>query len=153
MATVYSDTAQLQLNAASLLTGVATRAEGKSVGGELLMLSATYTTDGTETLGTDIIAIGTLPVGAVVIPALSHIATEAVGGTTPTLDIGDSTTATRYASALDASSAATVSFDTNMFTPFTITAATQDIIATTHTSGNPTAGQIITFNIAYKVSR
>lgn len=149
MATLNSALYTLQSSASDRLTGVATRAAGIDVGGELLVMSAFTTT--TEIAAESTIYIGILPVGAVVIPALSYVVHGAVG-TSVTFDIGDSTLITRYATALDVAAAGTTQFDVNLTTDYAVTATTNTLVATTDGATMDAAIEVL-FHVVYKVSR
>jgi len=122
--------------------------------GDVKILRATYTATGTE-VAADTIAICKLPVGAVVVPHDCRYAYAAMGGTgTALASLGDAGSANRYSStSVAVTSAGTVAVTpTNAIalTPYEIEAGNETILATLAlTSGTITAGQKITFWIAY----
>jgi len=89
-----------------------------------------------------------LKVGQTVIPGLSYVSHDD-GGTTLTLDIGDSTDGDRYANGIDIAAAADqTSFCDGAIpagedTPFAATEALQDVVVTIATSGTPSAASCV----------
>lgn len=125
------------------------RVSGKNVGGDLLIMAASVTTTAAAAAST--INVGTLPVGAVVIPALSHVVHGAVG-TSVTFDVGDSVDPNRYADDLDVAAAGTTQFDISLTTEFPVTEATNDIIITTAGATMDADIEVLVL-IAYRVAR
>ena len=136
--------------------GLQKRPDAAKVTGKYGILEAVYTTTGAEATG-DIIDIGQIPEGAVVIPEESAITTEAVGGTTPAISkIGDSGDDDRYSAtsitlASLARVAVTPALATSIITRTPVTAATNTIKATfTLASGTLTAAKKIVFTIKFR---
>lgn len=97
MSTYLSDlaeTIQSTINGQS-----ARRIDGSRLGGQIVMARAVFRTESTMVVG-DTIQLVQLPKGAVIVPQLSQIMTEALG-TTLNVNIGDKGNASRYAAALD----------------------------------------------------
>lgn len=122
--------------------------------GDVKVLRATYTATGTE-VASDTIAICKLPVGAVVVPHDCRYAYQAMGGTGTAIGtLGDAGVSNRYSSTgvVVTSAGTTAVTPTNAIalTPYEIEAGNETILATLSiSSGSMTAGQKITFWIAY----
>jgi len=154
MATVKTDTYTSQ-SAASVRNSLI---PGKTITGEVLYATATYTATGSEAAD-DVVQVVQLPVGAQVIPDLCKLTTDGVGGTTATVaKLGDASDDDRYsATAIGITSAATntafTATNAIALTPFTITEATKVVTATLGlASGSFTAGKKVRFRIAYRAS-
>ena len=101
---------------------------------------------GTES-ATDTFNLYKLKVGQTLIPGLSWVSTD-TGGTTLTLDIGDSADADGYANGMDISTAGKVNFCDPAIpayedAPHVATAATEDVVVTIATSGTPAAASVV----------
>lgn len=133
-----------------------TRANGFETSAGLQVLTATYTTVGTEAAD-DVISIADLPVGAVLIPSLSRVISEGIGGTGATAaTIGDASDVDRYSATAVALTAAGIVAVTPTaaiaLTPHVITEATKRITATLAlASGSITAAKKIRFELVYKM--
>ncbi|GAT33292.1 hypothetical protein TSACC_21705 [Terrimicrobium sacchariphilum] len=150
MATVLTDVATFQAS-----TNPKDRGDANKVSAEIRIAEAVYTTTAGWSDG-DIINVVTLPIGAIVLPERSWVATEATGGTgTAISKIGDASDDDRYSStSITLTSAATIavtaasSTGTIVRTP--VTSATNTIKATCALSSSTvTAGKKIRFSIAY----
>lgn len=122
--------------------------------GDIKVLRASYTATGAEVSG-DTIAICRLPVGAVVVPHDCRYAYQAMGGTNTSIGtLGDAGVSNRYSSTgvlvTSAGTAAVTPTNAIALTPYEVEAGNETLIATLSlTAGNLTAGQKITFWIAY----
>jgi len=152
MATLYTDIAAAQQD----YRGLSKRPDGSKVTGKYGVLEAVYTTTGAEAAA-DIIDIGDIPVGAVVIPEESRIASEACGGTGFTAaTIGDSAASARYsATAVSlvtaASAALTPALATGVTLRTPVTESTKTIKATLAlSSGSVTAAKKVVFTIVFR---
>lgn len=136
--------------------GLQKRPDAARVTGKNGILEAVYTTTGAE-VAADIIDIGDIPVGAVVIPELCRVANEALGGTGTTVaTIGDAADADRYS----ATAIAVVNAGANAVTPALTTGVITRTPATEDTktikavlglsSGSITAGRKIVFTIVFR---
>lgn len=136
--------------------GLHKRPDAARVTGKNGVLEAVYTATGTE-VANDIIDIGDIPEGAVVIPELSRIASEACGGTGSAIAaIGDSADDDRYsATSVSLTSVAsaflTPASATGVITRTPVTSATKTIKAKfAISSGAMTAGKKIVFTIVFR---
>jgi hypothetical protein len=136
--------------------GLQKRPDAAKVTGKYGILESVYTSTGAEAAG-DIIDIGAIPEGAVVIPEESAITCEAMGGTgTAVATVGDSADADRYsATAVALTSAArtalTPALATSIITRTPVTAETATIKAVLAlTSGAVTAAKKIVFTIKFR---
>lgn len=136
--------------------GLQKRPDAARVTGRNGILEAIYTTTGAEAAA-DIIDIGDVPVGAVVIPELCRVAGEASGGTGTTIaTIGDSADADRYSAtaiALTSAHATTVTpaIATGVVVRTPVTEDTKTIKAVLGlSSGSLTAGRRIVFTIVFR---
>ena len=152
MATLATDIALAQQS----LKGASARPDGGKVFGAYHVLEAVYTTTGAEA-ATDVIDIGILPEGCIVLPEKSKVACEASGGTgTAVSKLGDASDDDRYsATSIALTSAAvtdvTPAVATGVITRTPVTADTNTIKATLAlTSGSVTAGKKIVFLIAFR---
>ena len=102
---------------------------------------------GTESAA-DTFRIFKLKVGQTLVPGKCHI-TNDDGGTTLTMDVGDSTTADRYANGMDlGAGAGQINFcdpaiPVGEDTPFQATSALSDVLVTIATSGTPSAASVV----------
>lgn len=112
------------------------------------MARATFVTESTMTVG-DTIQLVQLPKGAVIVPHLSQIMTEALG-TTFSVNIGDIGNASRYAAALDIKTAGShpLSGTSGMLFPVQL-AESGWITATITTASAISAGKTATAWITY----
>jgi hypothetical protein len=130
------------------------RIKSSVINGDVKIFRAQYTATGTE-VAADLIAIGKLPVGAVLLPHDCRYSYQAMGGTGTALSqLGDATTANRYSSTSVAiTSAGTTAVTPTAaiaLTPYEIEAGNETIFATLAlSSGTMTAGQKISFLLAY----
>jgi len=149
-------------NASLVNTGtlVRDRESATDTNGDIRYAESVYTCTGTEHATDDDIAVVTLPVGAVVIPELSAVAQEAsLGGSSVAIPtIGDAVDADRYSAtsiSLHSSTAGvtgvTAHVAASVIPRFTITAATQTVIAKITRTNAVTAGKKILFRIAYRL--
>ena len=136
--------------------GLAKRPDGAKVTGKLGYLEAVYTTTGTEANG-DIIDIGDIPEGAIVLPERCRIASEGCGGTgTAITALGDSVTTNRYSTTGYSLMSAGLKdvipvLETSVIVRTPVTAATKTIKARfALSSGSVTAGKKIVFMIEYR---
>lgn len=133
----------------STINGQSTRrVEGNLLGGQLVMARAVFLTETTMAPG-DTIQLIRLPKGAVVVPQLSQIMTEALG-TAFSVNVGDKGHASRYAAALDIKSAGThpLTGTVGMLTPVELEESGWITASITASSG-VTAGKTATVWIAY----
>lgn len=152
MATLNSAlyTAQAQSGA----VGFGSRASGSAVSAMLLIMTATYTCTGSEADG-DLINVGILPEGSVVVPDQCRISTDGTGGTGSAISkLGDAGDDDRYSATsvavASAASTAVTTVNGQAVTPVGVPLGYETIIATyALSSGNTTAGKKITFRIAY----
>ena len=132
------------------------RPSGFEVGVALLCLTATYITTGTEA-ATDVIDIGEIPAGAQLVPSLSRVISEGIGGTGATIaKLGDATVDNRYSTTAIALTAAGVVAVTPTnavaLIPYTVTPETTRIKATLAlASGSITAGKRVRFELIYRM--
>lgn len=128
--------------------------------GDVRYAEATYTTTGTEAATGDTIEVAVLPVGATPLPELWRVSHEAsLGGSVvaiPTL--GDAADADRYSatsislnSSTAGSQAVTPAIATSVLPRYTVTEATQRVVAAFSRTNAVTAGKKISFLIAYKL--
>jgi len=155
MATFYTDIA-----ASDLTLNVRNRNNGDLTHGDVRFAEATYTATGTEAASGDTIQVAVLPVGAVPVPELWRVANEAsMGGSViaiPTL--GDAGDADRYSatsisvnSSTAGSAAVTANVTASVLPRYTVTEATQRVVAAITRTNALTAGKKISFLIAYKL--
>jgi hypothetical protein len=155
MATFYTDIA-----ASDLTLNVRNRNNGDLTHGDVRFAEATYTATGTEAASGDTIQVAVLPVGAVPVPELWRVANEAsMGGSViaiPTL--GDAGDADRYSatsisvnSSTAGSAAVTANVTASVLPRYTVTEATQRVVAAITRTNAVTAGKKISFLIAYKL--
>lgn len=133
---------------------VGSRVTGNKVTGEVRYLTGLYTATGAEAAG-DVVQIGQLPVGAIVLPRQSTVSSDGVGGTSATVTkLGDASTDNRYS----ATSIAITSAISSAVTPVAgIEASQYQVDSTTCVlqatlglgSGSYTAGKKILFIIAF----
>lgn len=159
MATVYSNVAQNQSDAASKLTGMADRAEGQAMGGLVQVAYATYTVTA-ALAAADVINIVKLPAGARILPQLCRVQTDGVGATTCTINIGPASDADLYATAINVNAATTtqggIAWDEEVAGELlTDIASPEEWVTATVAAltGTATAGRLVSFLIAYTVSR
>lgn len=128
--------------------------------GDVRYAEATYTTTGTEAATGDTIEVAVLPVGSTPLPELWRVSHEAsLGGSVvaiPTL--GDAADADRYSatsislnSSTAGSQAVTPAIATSVLPRYTVTEATQRVVAAITRTNAVTAGKKISFLIAYKL--
>lgn len=90
------------------------------------------------------VTVGTIPAGALVLPAISgaYVTTAFTGDSTNTVDIGISGSTTKYASALALGTLGHIELDviTDASANSSLTTATETIIATVVSTANPDAG-------------
>ena len=155
MATFYTDIA-----ASDLTLNVRNRTNSDLTHGDVRFAEATYTATGTEAASGDTIQVAVLPVGAVPVPELWRVANEAsMGGSViaiPTL--GDAGDADRYSatsisvnSSTAGSAAVTANVTASVLPRYTVTEATQRVVAAITRTNALTAGKKISFLIAYKL--
>lgn len=149
MATVKTDVATAQSS-----QSVRDRVDGNSVTGGIRFAEAVLTVG--TLAAADIIEIVTLPIGAIVLPERSWVATDGVGGTSAVISkIGDASDDDRYSATSIAITsggitAVTAANTTSGIVRTPVTSATNTIKATFGLgSGTVTAGQKIRFSIAY----
>jgi preprotein translocase subunit Sec61beta len=154
MATLYASP-----NPTAANDTVRNRMTATAAAGSIRHFESVYTITGAEVTA-DVIVVAELPVGAVVIPELSIVAQEASlgGGTNAIGKIGDSTDDDRYsATSITLSTTAagvtavTAAVATSVIPRFTITATTQEVLATFTFVTIPTTGKKILFRIAYRL--
>ena len=163
MATYYTDLT----DASNTQRDAHTREDSRLAGSQLLLATATYTTNATSETSSDFINIVELPAGAVVVPSLSRVLHEDIG-TELVFDIGDASDANRYALAVTLGTNAGVKYfiaeaatalPAAVTTPYTIPTpaanANDDrlIVADITTATSITASQTIIFEIVYRVRR
>lgn len=126
------------------------------------VIDATYTVTAAE-VANDVIRIVKLPAGSKVIPHLSQIDNDAVGGTSAIVTVGDLDTtaagvdasdADRYGAALDITAAGKDLFDSGTRgvasnTPYALQSESWITATFSTLTAAPTAGKVITFRIAY----
>ncbi len=133
-----------------------TRPTGFETGAGLLCLTATYTTTGAEAAG-DVLEIGDLPVGAQLLPSLSRVVSEGVGGTTATIaKLGDAKDDDRYSTTAIGLTAtgivAVTPTNAAALEPFTITHETRRVAGVLGlASGSFSAGKKVRFELVYKM--
>jgi len=129
--------------------------DGDDVTGVVLLATIRYTLTGSEA-ASDTIQLVDLPLGAVVVPQNSYC-TCADPGTTLTLNVGDASSATRYASGIVMSAGGQVGFASGTLpaavaTPYRIaTTANQRLVCTVASAATLTAAVVVVFTIAYRV--
>lgn len=141
---------------AGQIGNVGGRPEGQRVTGDVLFLQALYTTTGAEAAA-DVINIGLLPIGAIIIPHLSRVSCEALGGTgTAISKIGDAADDDRYsATSIAVTSAASTAVtpvaggETSLYKVISETNVLKATVALS--SGSVTAGKKLLFLIAYRM--
>ncbi|MBN8708981.1 MAG: hypothetical protein J0I10_06345 [Verrucomicrobia bacterium] len=150
MATVKTDVATAQSS-----SNPRDRGDGNKVTGDLRIAEAVYTTT-TALAASDVIDVVTLPVGAIVLPERSWVASEGTGGTgTAIAKLGDALDDDRYSAtsvaiASAASSAVTAAAATSVVVRTPVTKDTATVKATVAlSSGTVTAGKVVRFSIAY----
>lgn len=119
---------------------------GNKLTGDLYQAATSYTMTGDEAAN-DLVKLFTLPVGAEVQKIGSYTKTVGTAAATLTIDIGDTTTADRYASALDVAAAGVDAFDEDPL--FAITTATQDVYLKFKTLSTPGTG-VIHVRVVYR---
>ena len=159
MATLYTNVGQNQADAASTLTGMADRAAGANVGGQLLVSYSTFTTTTTTATG-DVINIVQLPGGARIVPALLRIYVSAQAfATSCTATLGLEQDADLYAiginmNAASSSHAGIAITEEILGEALTVVATPQEWLQLTITAvGACTAGISWSFLVPYVVSR
>lgn len=139
---------------------VTKRVSGVLASGSVRLLEATYTFTGTEAASGDVIEIGEVPTGAVVLPELSRVANEAaLGGSDLALPkIGDALDDDRYSatslslhSSNAASQALTVNVADGLINRHVVTEASKRLRATFSRTNAPTAGKKVKFLIAFRL--
>jgi hypothetical protein len=135
--------------------GFGGRASGLNVTSQLMFLVSTYTTTGTE-VANDLINVGLLPAGVVVVPDMCRVSTDGIGGTGATVaTLGDALDDDRYS----ATAVAVVSAGSSLFTgvnaqlvaPVAVPEGGEIIRAKIGlSSGSITAARRLTFTIAYR---
>ena len=155
MATLYTDIAP-----SDLTLNVRNRTNGDLTPGDLRFAEATYTASGSEAASGDNIEVCVLPVGAVPVPELWRVSNEAsMGGSAIAIPtIGDASDADRYSatsisvnSSTAGSAAVTAAVATSVLPRYTVTEATQRVVAAITRTNALTAGKKISFLIAYKL--
>lgn len=137
-------------------TSAKQRPLGHETGAGLLCLTATYITTGTE-VATDVIDIGEIPAGAQLVPTLSRVISEGIGGTGAAISkLGDAAVDDRYSSTsialTSAGIVAVTPTNAAALIPYTITPETARIKATLAlSSGSITAGKKVRFELIYKL--
>lgn len=146
MSEFYTDTAkQVQ---GSIDGTSSPRVLGRDACGQVLLARGTYTVGAGVAVG-DTIKVARLPKGAVVIPALSGVTTEALG-TTFTVKLGTTTTTDRYAASVNLLTAGAV--DIKGGTEGAALAPLHDsewVIATVTAVTGAVVGKRATFCVAY----
>lgn len=146
MSEYYTDTAKLVQNS---IDGTGSpRVTGRDACGQVLLARGTYTVGAVVAVG-DTIKVARLPKGAVVIPALCGVTTEALG-TTFTVKLGTDSVADRFAATLDLKTVGAV--DVKGGTEGAVQAPLDDsewVVATVTAVTAPTVGKRATFCIAY----
>jgi hypothetical protein len=155
MATLYTDIAS-----SDLTLNVRNRNNSDLTHGDLRFAEATYTCTGNEAASGDNIEVCVLPVGAVPVPELWRVANEAsLGGSVVAIPkIGDADNDDRYSatsisvnSSTAGSAAVTAAVATSVLPRYTVTEATQRVVAAITRTNAVTAGKKISFLIAYKL--
>ncbi len=127
------------------------------VSGGIEVLTATYTTTtGVDEAATDIIKICKLPIGSIVIPALSSVFSAVDLGTSIIIDIGYAGNPDAFADGINISAVGLVNFCSGTAPSAAIApepTTTADIYATYATATSPDPGLAIIFTIAYKVPK
>lgn len=155
MPAFYTDAAP-----SDLTLNVRNRVSADLSNGDVRYAEATYTTTGTEAATGDTIEVAVLPVGSTPLPELWRVSHEAsLGGSVvaiPTL--GDAADADRYSatsislnSSTAGSQAVTPAIATSVLPRYTVTEATQRVVAAFSRTNAVTAGKKISFLIAYKL--
>lgn len=136
------------------------RNQGVLTSGDYRTLEATYEMTGTEAASGDVIDIGDIPVGAVVLAEDIRVANEAdMGGSDLALPtIGDGEDADRYSAtsiAVHSSNAAIQTATPNVadgiISRHVVTRATQRIKAAFTRTTEPTAGKKLKFLVPYRI--
>lgn len=155
MATFYADIAP-----SDLTLNVRNRTNGDLTHGDVRYAEATYTCTGTEAASGDTIEVAVLPVGATPLPELWRVSNEAsLGGSAVAIStLGDASDADRYSatsislnSSTAGSQAVTAAVATSVLPRYTVTEATQRVVAAFARTNAVTAGKKISFQIAYKL--
>ena len=155
MATFYTDIAQ-----SDLTLNVRNRTNSDLTHGDIRYAEATYTATGTEAATGDSIEVAVLPVGATPLPELFRVSHEAsLGGSVVAIPtIGDASDVDRYSatsislnSSTANSQAVTPAVATSVLPRYTVTEATQRVVAAITRTNAVTAGKKISFLIAYKL--
>ena len=155
MATFYTDIA-----ASDLTLNVRNRTNSDLTHGDIRYAEATHTATGTEAASGDTIEVAVLPVGATPLPELFRVSHEAsLGGSVVAIPtIGDASDADRYSatsislnSSTANSQAVTPAVATSVLPRYTVTEATQRVVAAISRTNALTAGKKISFLIAYKL--
>lgn len=155
MATFYTDIAQ-----SDLTLNVRNRNNSDLTHGDIRYAEATYTATGSEAASGDTIEVAVLPVGATPLPELFRVSHEAsLGGSVVAIPtIGDASDADRYSatsislnSSTANSQAVTPAVATSVLPRYTVTEATQRVVAAISRTNAVTAGKKISFLIAYKL--
>jgi len=140
---------------------LALRVAGNLSAGTLRYAEYTYTATGTEAASGDTITIGDVPVGCVVLPEKSSVASEAsIGGSVVAITkIGDASDDDRYSAtslSVDSTTAAftavTPAIATGVMTRTKVVAATKTLVAGFSRTNALTAGKKIKFIIAYRLN-
>lgn len=121
---------------------------GSKETGGVWQLAKDYTMTGDE-VANDLVFLGNLPVGAEVQKVGSYVRTVGTAAATLTVDIGDTTTADRYATALDVAAAGVDAFDEDPL--FTVTSATQGVYLKFKTLSTPGTG-VLKVRINYRAN-
>jgi hypothetical protein len=155
MPAFYTDLAPVDLT-----LNVRNRNSADLTNGDVRYAEATYTTTGTEAASGDTIEVAVLPVGAVPMPELWRVSNEAsLGGSAVAIPkIGDADNDDRYSatsislnSSTAGSTAVTPAIATSVLPRYTVTEATQRVVAAITRTNAVTAGKKISFLIAYKL--
>ena len=155
MATFYTDIA-----ASDLTLNVRNRNNSDLTHGDIRFAEATYTATGSEAASGDTIEVAVLPVGATPLPELFRVSHEAsLGGSVVAIPtIGDASDVDRYSatsislnSSTANSQAVTPAVATSVLPRYTVTEATQRVVAAFSRTNALTAGKRISFLIAYKL--
>jgi hypothetical protein len=135
-------------------------ADATLASGDVRFYESVHTATGTEAASGDNIVAARIPIGAVVIPELCTVAQEAsLGGSSVAIPtIGDALDADRYSATsitLHSSNAGVTAVTPNVgasvIPRFTVTEATQDVLAAITRTNALTAGKKILFRIAYRL--
>jgi len=132
------------------------RVEGQRLTGDMRFLRAVYTTGVTE-VATDTVSFCDLPIGSYLIPWLTWVSTDGVGGTSVIFtSFGDSGDVARYATAdlaLTAAGGPLVLTPLNaiLITPFAVTAAAKTLRGALAGTFPMTAGKKIVLNAVFRM--